>query len=140
MDKYLSKIKINRGCWEWTGSINNKGYGEVSINRKKQRAHRVIYELLVGKIPDGLEIDHLCRNRNCVNPKHLEPVTRLENIRRALPFKKKITHCKNGHKFTKENTKIRIYKNKWRYRVCIKCKNETQLRYSHKTGHYKVSS
>lgn len=72
-------------CWLWTGRLNNKGYGRVTLWAKKRgyMAHRMAYEFAVGPIPDGLEIDHLCRNRICCNPSHLEPVTHQENVRRA---------------------------------------------------------
>jgi hypothetical protein len=68
-------------CWEWLQNFNADGYG---IYKRNHQAHRVVYELLVAPIPEGLEIDHLCRNRRCVNPAHLEPVTHLENIRRGV--------------------------------------------------------
>lgn len=77
------KIAVGDGCWEWLGSKTSNGYGQVAIKREIFKAHRVVYEWLVGTIPRGLEIDHLCRNRSCVRPDHLEPVTRVVNIRRA---------------------------------------------------------
>lgn len=70
------------GCWMWTGTIGKKGYGCIFISRKRYEAHRLVYELLVGPIPEGLEIDHLCEVHGCVNPDHLEPVTGSENIAR----------------------------------------------------------
>lgn len=76
------------GCWIWTGSKGEDGYGSVRYRRRVWRAHRAAYTILVGPIPAGLELDHLCRVRACVNPAHLEPVTGEENIRRhqdALP-------------------------------------------------------
>lgn len=69
-------------CWLWTGKQHKKGYGLIQVRGKRQRAHRYVYEQLVGPIPEGLEIDHLCRNKPCVNPDHLEPVTLRENLRR----------------------------------------------------------
>ena len=79
-------------CWLWIGAKYKSGYGEFHLNRRTQRAHRIAYELLVGPIPEGLTIDHLCRVVACVNPAHLEPVTLLENLKRTTkPF------CKNGH-------------------------------------------
>lgn len=94
---------VDTGCWEWLGARDQKGYGGVSVGRKRLKAHRYIYEMLKGFIPKGLELDHTCRNRACVNPEHLEPVTHKENMIRAIPFRIK-THCKHGHEFTEENT------------------------------------
>lgn len=70
-------------CWLWCGEINRNGYGRVWIGGKRLMTHRVVYELLVGPIEDGLVLDHLCRNRRCCNPKHMEPVTVRENTLRG---------------------------------------------------------
>jgi hypothetical protein len=112
------------GCWEWTGSVNDSGYGKFSLSTTQlsRRAHRVAYELLVGPIPDGLELDHLCRNTICVNPAHLEPVTQAENVRRGLNAQK--THCAHGHEFTLENTG-RHRSTGWRF--CLACRRERDV-------------
>lgn len=86
-------------CLIWTGQLRPDGYGKV----RSRQAHRVFYELLVGPIADGLELDHLCRNVRCVLPAHLEPVTRAENMRRRYAT---YTHCKRGHEYTPENTYV----------------------------------
>ncbi len=105
----LEQAKCNtneQGCWLWPGWLCH-GYGEVSIKGRKQRAHRWAYELLVGPIPTGLHIDHLCRNRACVNPAHLEPVTNFENTLRGqhpIGVAKRRETCINGHPWTEENT------------------------------------
>lgn len=94
------------GCWEWLGSRSG-GYGQITVRRKNHRAHRLIYELLVGPIPAGKQLDHLCRNSACVNPEHLEPVTSRENTLRGVgvtAINKRRTHCHRGHPFTAENT------------------------------------
>lgn len=70
------------GCWLWLGKLGSKGYGLAHVENGQRQAHRVAYELAIGQIPDGLEMDHLCNVRRCVNPEHLEPVTHAENIRR----------------------------------------------------------
>lgn len=99
-------------CWLWTAAPNEHGYGIFRNAAKKNvRAHRWAYENAVGCVPEGLDLDHLCRNRGCVNPAHLEPVTSTENMRRAPPgrraWRKLITHCPQGHEYTLENTRIR---------------------------------
>ena len=77
-------VLTESGCLEWTGSNNGHGYGEVRIGGKKRYAHRLAYEAKVGPIADGMVIDHLCRNRACINPLHLEATTHTLNIRRGL--------------------------------------------------------
>jgi hypothetical protein len=75
-------------CWEWTSARTPSGYARVKRQGRDSQAHRVAYEVHVGPIPDGLELDHLCRNRGCVRPDHLEPVTHAENMRRGAPFRR----------------------------------------------------
>ncbi|WP_396653538.1 HNH endonuclease signature motif containing protein [Microbacterium sp. WCS2018Hpa-9] len=99
-------------CWEWIAGRNAAGYGQFRVagaGVSPAHAHRVSYEILVGNIPDGLQLDHLCRNRGCVNPHHLEPVSgRVNTLRGVGPtaINAARTHCKRGHEFTPENTII----------------------------------
>lgn len=95
-------------CWNWTGYINDNGYGLMRGTGWNYRAHRWAYEHFIGPIPEGKVLDHLCRNRRCVNPHHLEPVTLVENLNRGIRTNanRGITHCLNGHEFTEENTRI----------------------------------
>ena len=100
-----SNFNINENqCWVWKHSLTKDGYGYKGINGKDTTAHRVYYLAHKGEIPQGLELDHLCRNRACVNPEHLEAVTHKENMSRAIFANSKKTHCKNGHEFTPDNT------------------------------------
>jgi len=121
LDRTFLDAHIRRtesGCWEWTRSINVDGYGDIRAGGGQHRryAHRFAYELLVGPIPDGLELDHLCRNRCCCNPAHLEPVTHAENMRRGSYGSR--THCIRGHEFTPENTYVQP---KTGHRYCKAC-------------------
>ena len=122
-DKFQSRITIDpSGCWLWTGNKNDSGYGLTIVEKKQRRIHRVVYEALVGPIPQGLVIDHLCRVRNCCNPEHLEPVTSQINMLRGVsPLAEKAswTHCVNGHEFTPDNTYIHKKRNTRNCRTCM---------------------
>ena len=112
---------IGDGCWAWTGPTDRGGYGMTTLNMRKKMVHRAVYELLVGPIPEGLHLDHLCRRRECLNPSHLEPVTQAENNRRAGAAK---THCIHGHEYTPENT----YRRPRGVRECRACRAERTYR------------
>lgn len=136
-DRFWSKVNKNgpihptlgTPCWIWTASLNN-GYGIFSVQRSRgwapMRAHRWAYEAMVGPIPEGLTLDHLCRNHPCVNPQHLEPVTRGENVLRGegiAAINAKRTHCKRGHPFNAANTYLVKFG-----RCCRVCQKEYQQR------------
>ena len=103
--RFWPKVIKTDGCWEWIGAKTSGGYGSLWPGFK---VHRLAYELLVGSVPDGLVLDHLCRNRACVNPAHMEPVTACENVARGCGPTGRLrpprTACKRGHPFDAENT------------------------------------
>lgn len=121
--RFWSKVEKTDGCWLWTDAPNQgTGYGRLNIGQGRTRlAHRIAYELLVGPVPVGLTIDHLCRNRLCVNPAHLEPVTRGENVLRGVSKagrSARPTHCPRGHAYDDANT----YRTPVGGRQCRACK------------------
>src|SRR5215472_3057577 len=116
----------NSGCWIWMGFVNENGYGKVvrpSIRKSPIAAHRYAFEKVKGEIPSGLDLDHLCRVRCCVNPDHLEPVTRYVNNHRGLgPWGGKRRHptrCPRGHIYNNVNAVI-TKKGCWSCRICQK--------------------
>lgn len=101
--RLLDKTVFNTetGCWEWTASQTPGGYASFPVPGLASTAHRAAYLLMAGPIPAGLHLDHICRNKLCVNPDHLEPVTQAENNRRAGAAR---TRCSQGHEYTPANT------------------------------------
>jgi hypothetical protein len=125
MDRIGHMFTVGDGCWEWSAAKQSGGYGQVRIHDAALYAHRLVYELLRGPIPDGLQLDHLCRNRGCVRPDHLEVVTRKENIRRGSGFagmNARKTHCPSGHLLAGDN----LDPSERRGRGCLACRREQQ--------------
>lgn len=115
-------------CWAWCGARDRNGYGHVGIHGKHVPVHRAFYEFYIGEVPPGLELDHLCRRRNCVNPWHMEPVTRTVNMQRAIGVGQydrshlKATHCTAGHELTAENVYVSGKYKKRRCRICARAR------------------
>lgn len=122
----LSIPEPNSGCWLWLGVIKNNGYGTLGVKRGSrwltQHAHRISYEAAGGIIPDGADLDHKCRNRACVNPLHLEPVSRSQNLARSPLMNRQIakTECPKGHPYSGINSRGQ--------RICHRCLAEAQAR------------
>jgi len=128
-DRFWDKVDKTDECWNWTAGKNHYGYGSFAVRRGESwfraQAHRVAYEDLIGPIPTGLTIDHLCRNRACVNPAHMEPVTKGENVLRGTSTAAqhaRQTHCKRGHPFEAPHLYL------WRgRRYCRTCQRDARL-------------
>ena len=123
-DRFWQRVDKSGECWMWTGSRNTKGYGRFDSDGRHLMAHRVAYEMLVGPIPDGMQLDHLCRVPACVNPAHLEPVTSRENTMRGIgPSAQSAvkTHCSKGHPLSGDNLMERMGRGRL-FRDCRTCR------------------
>jgi hypothetical protein len=135
-EKFWAKINKEGlgGCWLWMGATTGKsGYGRIYVQRRMVLAHRFAYELTTGPIPAGMDLDHLCRTRLCVNPAHLEPVTHHENVLRGEggAHHAAKTHCPKGHPYSPENTLV------WRgIRNCKACRAQHQASFKKRNPHY----
>jgi hypothetical protein len=127
--RFLEKIRpLPSGCWLWLGALDDDGYGNFWDGSRVVRAHRWAYERWREPIAVGLEIDHGCRSRSCVNPAHMEPVTHRENVRRgeAPPARQaRQTYCKNGHELVGDNLEV----DRRGHRRCRTCHVESSRRY-----------
>lgn len=132
-EKLMSFVDVNpiTGCWEWNGGKNPNGYGSYRANGKNMPAYKYSYELLVARVPKGLELDHLCRNPPCICPDHLEPVTHAVNQHRSPITLATInivkTHCPHGHPYNEENTYYRPNGGR-KCRVCNREKEKIRQR------------
>lgn len=117
--RFWSKVEKSADCWLWRGAADSHGYGRFHLIDYTTGAHRFAYESAVGPIPDGLQLDHLCRVPLCVNPQHLEPVLQIVNVRRGKSgdWQRSKTHCPQGHPYDAENT----YVSKTGSRSCRAC-------------------
>lgn len=123
--RFWANVEKTGTCWIWKGNaFQSTGYGKIVIEKKHLLTHRLAYELLIGPIPEGKEIDHLCRIRLCCNPLHLEAVTHRENVVRgnsAASRNAKKTHCVHGHLLAGDNL---IKSGKRKFRKCRTCNQE----------------
>ena len=120
--RMMGHVVVVESCWEWVGGTSSTGYGRVYDGNRMAQAHRVMYEIRVGPIPDGMEIDHLCRNRRCINPDHMEPVTHRENSARGLSpsaVSRRTGLCVRGHAMTPDNIE-KNGPNKVRCKTCAR--------------------
>lgn len=125
LDRFVKKVSFD-GCWNWKASKDNDGYGNFWFKSKIYLAHRASYEMFVGSIQDGMTLDHICRNRSCVNPNHLRQMSLKENILcgdGVCAKKLKQTHCVRGHELSGYNLMNRV-RNGNVNRSCRICKNE----------------
>lgn len=125
MNRLAGYFTVGDGCWVWNSSRDVHGYGRFWRDGHGMPAHRVLFELMVGPVPDGLELDHLCRNKACVRPDHLEPVTHQENTRRAYAQR---THCPQGHPYDEQNTYIQPSRGTRVCRICQRTHNRERKR------------
>jgi hypothetical protein len=132
--RFINTIKVVNECWEWQNKLDIDGYGIFRHKNKNVRAHRFSYGYFnqIDKLDRNMHVDHLCRNRSCVRPDHLELVTPRENTLRGLDAKAAInarkTHCINGHKYTEENTYYHIRKTPKRNNGKLSGRKERQCR------------
>lgn len=118
MKRFFDKFDVTPSCWNWTAALYKNGYGQFYYEGRTNYAHRFSYSFYNGEIPEGLVIDHLCRNKKCVNPWHLEAVTNQENVRRAFA-----DQCHNGHNMTNRDNYILDNKGGGRLaRRCLICR------------------
>lgn len=125
-ERLLKFVNKTDSCWLWTGGKTTLGYGHIRFRDQHYFAHRLMYRRLVGPIPSGLVIDHLCRTPSCVNPDHLEPVTQQVNVLRSsnmAAIHARQTHCKNGHEFTGDNLRITSTTGQRICRTCERAKS-----------------
>lgn len=121
-DRFWEKVEKTDTCWLWRASKSSNGYGRINLDDGEGIAHRVAYELAIGPIPEGHQIHHVCRVKDCVNPDHLKAVAPVDHAQEHLR-----THCPRGHEYTPENTYLSVSsKTGWQSRLCRTCVRKRQ--------------
>lgn len=136
IDRLNSRIDRTDSCWIWSGKVDKTGYGSFGMRVEKasrtRTAHKIVYETLVGEVPEGMQLDHLCKVPLCVNPEHLEIVTPRENTLRSdgiAAINARKTHCVHGHEFSVTNTYTHPKRGS---RHCRKCMSAASMKYQNK--------
>ena len=132
-ERFIQRIRLVDGpletqCWMWTARLDDCGYGWFSCKHKNHKAHKYAYEAVLGSVPCGQELDHLCRNRACANPFHVEPVTHTENVARGIAglWQRQKTHCSKGHPFDAQNTYV-YTEGVYQKRGCLICRRARSM-------------
>lgn len=132
IDRILTWVELQGSCWNWTGAINQYGYGISSQAGKNVMAHRYVYSVLVGVLPEGLDADHICRNRRCCNPDHIEFVSRRENLLRGAGTYGLRTYCRHGHDMRKPDN---VRSNTKGHKTCRACDRAYHQKLREKENH-----
>lgn len=137
IERFRQSVKItDSGCWLWQKAVTHDGYGQIGVGSRKDHSFRLAYvhvwafEVLKGPVPEGLELDHLCRNRRCANPDHLEPVTHQENVARGRSANRSKFSCIAGHALEGDN----LYVTPTGKRMCKECRRRRSREYGRRTG------
>jgi hypothetical protein len=143
--KIWAKLQVSGFCWHY-GDYKHKNHATVYFAGRRIGVHKVVYEYLVGLVPEGYKLDHVCRNKRCVNPDHLEPVTHSENIKRAWKYSTKqgfegagkrskvSTHCRKGHNLSDVGVLLSKRANGTERKKCRACQHDAQERWRRKAG------
>ena len=122
LDRLADCLRVDDGCWGWDGPKLKAGYGNLTVDRRTRLLHRMVYELLVGPIPEGLVLDHLCENPECSRPDHLQATTQKVNVTRGARSNAQKTECLHGHPLSGDN--LYVWRGKRKCRLCKRLTNQ----------------